>query len=313
MNQLRLSLRQLQIFLAVVEHGSTSAAADNIALSQSATSAALNELERILAMRLFDRVSKRLLINDNGRTLLPQALALLDAASNIERWAEAEQLPSGGLRIGASTTIGNYLLPNILADFRQALPVSAQAKWQAQVTIENTAAITQKLVNFELDIGLIEGYCHEPELIVSPWLEDELVIVSANNDPILADSLALPENQAQLIPLQALRQAVWLLRELGSGTREAINQALLPHLHHLQEGIRFGNSEAIKYATMNGLGISCLSRFVVADMLETGKLVILPTVLPKFTRRFYIVMHKQKKPSHGLTRLLQHLERLGAG
>ena len=105
-----------------------------------------------------------------------------------------------------------------------------------------------------------------------------------------------------------MREAVWLLREPGSGTREIINQALLPYLHHLQHGIEFSNSEAIKCATMNGLGISCLSRFVVADALETGKLVIVPTVLPKFTRRFYIVIHKQKKLTQGLSRLLQHFE-----
>ena len=308
MRSLRLSIRQLQIFIAIVEERSTSAAADALALSQSATSAALNELERLLGMTLFDRVSKRLLINDNGRTLLPQAQALLDAADSIERWADNQHLQSGGLRIGASTTIGNYLLPPILADFRQALPAEARLNWQAQVTIENTAAITQKLVNFELDIGLIEGYCHEPELTVTPWLEDELLIVSAQNDPIL-ETLAA-DNKSGQIQLDALRVAVWLLRELGSGTREIINQALLPYLHHLQHGIEFSNSEAIKYATMNGLGISCLSRFVVADMLEMGKLVILPTVLPKFTRRFYIVTHKQKKLTSGMLRLLQHLEKV---
>lgn len=308
MSQLHLSMRQLQIFVAIVEYRSTSSAAETLALSQSATSAALNELERLLGMNLFDRVSKRLMINDNGRSLLPQALALLDAAESIERWAENQHLQSGGLRIGASTTIGNYLLPRILADFRRGLPADAQASWQAQVTIENTAAITQKLVNFELDIGLIEGYCHEQELKVIPWLEDELVIVSAQNDPILVNRP--PGDPDGRIQLDALREAVWLLREHGSGTHEIINQALLPYLHHLQHGIEFSTSEAIKYATMHGLGISCLSRFVVADMLEMGKLVLLPTVLPKFTRNFYIVMHKQKRLTHGLERLLQHLETL---
>lgn len=308
MAPLRLSLRQLRIFVAIVEHHSTGAAAEAIALSQSATSAALNELERVLGMNLFDRTSKRLLINDNGRTLLPQAMALLDAANSIERWAENPLLLSGGLRIGASTSIGNYLLPHILADFRRSLPTQVQANWQAQVTIENTSAIIQKLVSFELDIGLIEGYCHESALMVMPWLEDELVIVAAHDDPILASLPA--DGPRSPIGLAALRQAVWLLRESGSGTREIIDQALLPYLHHLQHGIEFGNSEAIKYATVNGLGISCLSRFVVADMLESGKLVVLPTVLPKFIRRFYIVMHKQKKLTEGLSRLLQHLEKL---
>ncbi len=300
MSQLKLSLRQLQIFVAVVEHGSTSAAADAIALSQSATSAALNELERALGMSLFDRVSKRLLLNHNGRTLLPQALSLLDAAISIERWAADEQLQTGGLRIGASTTIGNYLLPDMLASFRATLPVAVQEHWQAQVMIENTAAISQKLVNFELDVGLIEGYCHESELLVHPWLEDELVVVAAVNSPLV--------QQNQVVSLDALREAVWLLRESGSGTRENINEALLPHLHHLQRGIEFGDSEAIKRATARGLGISCLSRFVVVDMLADQKLCVVPTPLPKFTRRFYIVLHKQKKITRGLNRLLEFLQ-----
>lgn len=301
MSQLRLSLRQLQIFISVVEYGSTSAAAEAIALSQSATSAALNELERTLGMSLFDRVSKRLLINHNGRTLLPQALALLDAANGIERWAQDEQLQTGGLRIGASTTIGNYLLPDVLAKFRATLPEDSQAGWQAQVVIENTAAISQKLVNFELDIAIIEGYCHDSELLAQPWMEDELVVVAAPHDPLI---LAMGQ---QCVTLEALQQAVWLLREPGSGTRENINEALLPHLHHLRHGIEFGDSEAIKRATANGLGITCLSKFVVVDMLESGKLVELPTMLPKFTRRFYIVLHRHKKLTKGLSRLLDFL------
>ncbi|MDA8224560.1 MAG: LysR family transcriptional regulator [Betaproteobacteria bacterium] len=304
MSQLRLSLRQLQIFIAVVEHGSTSAAAEAIALSQSATSAALNELERTLGMSLFDRVSKRLLINHNGRTLLPQALSLLDAASGIERWAEDEQLQTDGLRIGASTTIGNYLLPDILAKFRATLPERIQPGWQAQVIIENTAAISQKLVNFELDIGLIEGYCHESELMVRPWLEDELVVVAAPHDPVM------PKADESCVSIDTLRHAVWLLREPGSGTRENINEALLPYLHHLQRGVEFGDSEAIKRATAKGLGISCLSRFVVSDMLEDGRLSLVPTPLPKFTRRFYIVLHKQKKLTRGLSRMLDYFQQI---
>jgi DNA-binding transcriptional LysR family regulator len=304
MSHLRVNLRQLQIFVAIVAHGSTSSAADTIALSQSATSAALNELERVLGMSLFDRVSKRLLINHNGRSLLPQALALLDAAKGIERWAEDVQLQTGGLRIGASTTIGNYLLPDMLAQFRATLPLAVQSQWKAQVIIENTATICQKLEDFDLDIGLIEGYCHGAELLVQPWLEDELVVVAAANSPIL------PKPPETDVSLDSLRDAVWLSRETGSGTRENINEALLPFLHHLKRGVEFGDSEAIKRATANGLGISCLSRFVVADMLADGKLVVVPTTLPKFSRRYSIVLHQQKNLTPGLNTLLKFLERV---
>src|SRR5882672_6325283 len=108
MDVLRLTLRQLQIFVAVAGSGSTTAAAGEIALSQSATSSAVNELERLLSLRLFDRAGKRLLLNDNGRALLPQAQALLDGASNIERMAHDAGPQLQALRIGTSTTIGSY-------------------------------------------------------------------------------------------------------------------------------------------------------------------------------------------------------------
>src|SRR5215468_12612050 len=109
-NPVRLTLRQLQIFGAVAESGSTSAAAETLALSQSATSAAVNELERLLELKLFDRVGKRLLLNDNGRALLPRGLNVLDGARSIELWARDRSSQVGILRVGASTTIGNYLL-----------------------------------------------------------------------------------------------------------------------------------------------------------------------------------------------------------
>ena len=306
MNALRVTLRQLQIFRVVAESGSTAAAAAAISLSQSATSAAINELERTLELQLFDRIGKRLQLNDNGRALLPQTLALLDAAGWIERWALDRESHIGTLRIGASTTIGNYLLPAILAGFRSSLSATAQQNWQVQVTIANTATVARSVAAFELDLGLIEGPCHEPELTVQAWLEDELVVVAGANDPIL------PRGRRGRISLAALSKATWLLREEGSGTREIINQLLIPHLHHLRPGIQFGNPEAIKRAAASGLGISCLSRSVVADLLRTGALVEARTELPPLSRHFYIVMHEQKKRTRGLELLLRYLEQRAA-
>jgi DNA-binding transcriptional LysR family regulator len=298
----RLTLRQLQIFRCVAESGSTAAAASAVSLSQSATSAAINELERLLELQLFDRIGKRLQLNDNGRALLPQALALLDGAGWVERWALDRESHMGTLRIGASTTIGNYLLPAVLAGFRASLPERARPNWHVQVAIANTSVIASRVAAFELDLGLIEGPCHEPDLTVQPWLEDELVVVAAANDPIV------PQGKRKKISLATLGKATWLLREEGSGTRENINQLLIPYLHHLRPGIEFGNPEAIKRAAASGLGITCLSRFVVHDLLESGVLVAPPTELPRLTRRFYIVMHERKKRTRGLDLLIRHLE-----
>jgi DNA-binding transcriptional LysR family regulator len=299
---LRLTLRQLQIFRVVAESGSTAAAASSISLSQSATSAAIIELERLLELQLFDRVGKRLQLNDNGRALLPHALGLLDGADWVERWALDREAQIGTLRIGASTTIGNYLLPGVLAAFRDSLPMPARSGLQVQVTIANTTAITGQVAAFELDLGLIEGPCHEPALTVQPWLEDELLVVTAAGDPIL------PRARRRPLSLDALRQATWLLREAGSGTREIINQLLTPHLHQLRPGIEFGNSEAIKRAAASRLGITCLSRYVVQDFLKLGLLVAPATALPPLSRRFNLVVHEQKKRTRGLDLLIAHLQ-----
>jgi len=298
----RLTLRQLQIFQEVADLGSTVAAATELGLSQSAASAAIIELERLLEVPLFDRVGKRLQLNENGRAVLPQALALLDGAGGLERWARDRDSQIGVLRLGASTTIGNYLLPGILAAFQNTLARPPQGALQVQVVIANTAAITAQVAAFELDLGLIEGPCHEPQLTVQPWLEDELLLVAAAHDPIVL--------RAQPVTLAMLRQATWLLRESGSGTRETIDQLLTPHLHQLRAGIEFGNSEAIKRAAASGLGISCLSRYVVEDFLASGLLVAPASELPRLTRRFHLVTHALKWRTRGLERLIAYLTQM---
>jgi DNA-binding transcriptional LysR family regulator len=264
---MRISLRQLQIFCVVAEAGTTASAAAALSVSQSATSAAINELERLLDLPVFDRVGKRLKLNDNGRALVPQALALLDGAQTIERWALDRESQVGTLRIGASTTIGNYLLPELLAGFRERLPESARRGLNLKITIANSAAIAAQVAGFELDVGLIEGPCHEPALTVQPWREDELLVVMAPTDPMAPKGPLLPRRRRTKISLQTLKDATWLLRETGSGTREIIDQLLIPHLQRLRAGMEFGTSEAIKRAVACGLGISCLSRCVVEDLL----------------------------------------------
>ncbi|ROR25206.1 DNA-binding transcriptional LysR family regulator [Comamonas sp. BIGb0124] len=303
---LHITLRQMQIFAAVARAGSTPAAAQDIGLSQSATSAALNELESSLGLPLFDRVGRRLRLNGHGQELLPRVLAVVDGARAIESWALDDAAGAGGLRIGASTTIGNYLLPGVLATFRRSLPPERQAQWNAHVSIANTQAIASQVAGFELDLGLIEGPCHEPELTVMPWLTDELVIVAGAGSRWHRKA---QDGGAGVLPLAELARATWLLREAGSGTRETIVQMLMPHVPQLHEGIQFANSEAIKQAVSAGLGITCLSRWVVADALASGRLVELATPLPPLARPLSLVLHRAKSMTPGLLRLVEHVRR----
>ncbi len=292
---MHITLRQLQIFTAVAVSGSTAAAAHSIALSQSATSAALKELESILKVELFDRAGKRLILNDSGRLLLPQARQMLDAARTIEQQFVDTDHPCAGLYIGASTTIGIYLLPRLLS-----LPSTHSTQGNPTIKIANSAAIATAVAHFTVDLGLIEGPCHEPDVITEPWLEDELVIVCAPNHPILQGQ---PQHK---VTLDDLQNAQWLLREAGSGTQEAVEQVLLPHLYQLRQAMQLSNSEAIKHATAAGLGLACLSRMIVARQLASGELIEVKTPLPRLSRRLFLIYHRNKTLSPQLNRFLQH-------
>lgn len=304
---MRLNLRQLQIFVAVVDTGSTTAAALRVALSQSATSGALKELEGLLGARLFDRVGKRLALNDTGRALLPQARALLMGAQDIELQFGVASGVSGGrdgaiasasrLRVGASTTIGNYLLPALMAGHLRV----AQAT-SFNVTIGNSAEIAAAVARFEVDFGLIEGPCHEAEVHVRPWREDELAIVCAPSHALVRDDLRAR------VGIKVLRQQRWLLREPGSGTREAVEDALLPHLHHWDHPMQVGSTEAIKQAAAEGLGLTCLSLCAVQDLLALRRLVPVNSTLPRLKRRLYLIHHRQKRFSASLQRFISHCE-----
>lgn len=289
---MHLTLRQWQVFVSIADAGTTAAAGTQLALSQSATSAALNELENQLASPLFDRIGRRLVLNAQGRALLDPARALLAAAVDLERLAGVGQIQAGAqplllLRLGASTTIGNYLLPTrvaaLLADNPQA---------QVDLRIGNSADVVAAVQRLEVDLGLIEGPCHESGLQVLPWQRDELVIVAAT-----APGTARME-------IDVLAQARWLLREPGSGTREAVEQALLPHLHHLARAMQLGSTEAIKQAAAAGLGLACLSRHAVADLLALGTLTVVNTPLPPMSRQLWLVRHPGKRVPPVLEALL---------
>ena len=299
---MRLTLRQLQIFVAIAQCGSTTAAGEKIALSQSAISAAIAELERAVKLRLFDRVGKRLQLNDHGRAMLPQAMALLNGVDHLEK--SYLNIAPSLIILGASPTIGNYLLPRLLADYwRLQGVVLGDASPPLQVIVANTADVAAKVAGFEVDIGLIEGPCHRPDIEVTPWLRDELLLVASPGHPVVLEA---NENQ---ITSERLAKTNWLLRERGSGTREALEHALLPHIPQLKSCIEFNNHEAIKQAAVQGLGIACLSPLVVADMLKTGQLVKLNTEFSGIPRRFSLLVHHQKQITPGMQNFINYASR----
>ena len=276
--RLRLNLRQLEVFVATARAGSTRAAAERVARSQSAASAALAELEVALEASLFDRVGRRLVLNENGRALLPGAIALLDHAAELQGLLVAEhRLP---LRVAASLTIGEYLLPERIARWKREHPQST-----VRLTIGNTSEVIQSVIDMDVDMGFIEGPQTHPQVRLERWLVDELVIVASPKHPLAG----------RVATIQQLADAIWILREPASGTRQAADAWLLEHLGMLRVDCELGSSEAIKRLAAAGTGLACVSRHAVTAELEQGTLVELHTRLPRSQRRLAIAVRRDRR------------------
>ncbi|MEG2224411.1 MAG: DNA-binding transcriptional regulator YeiE [Citrobacter sp.] len=289
---MHITLRQLEVFAEVLKSGSTTQASVMLALSQSAVSAALTDLEGQLGVQLFDRVGKRLVVNEHGRLLYPRALALLEQTTEIEQLFRKD---NGAIRVYASSTIGNYILPAMIARYREDFP-----DLPLELSVGNSQDVINAVLDFRVDIGLIEGPCHSTEIISEPWLEDELVVFAAPSSPLTKGP----------VTLEQLAASPWILRERGSGTRELVDYLLLSHLPRFQMAMELGNSEAIKHAVRHGLGISCLSRRVIAEQLQAGTLSEVTVPLPRLVRTLWRVHHRQKHISNAITRFLYYSDQV---
>lgn len=276
---MKLTLRQLEVFVAVARDQSVSRAADQLALSQSATSAALGELERQFDVQLFDRVGKRVRLNDFGAQLLPRAAEMIDRARELEAALQARDA-LGELHVGATLTIGNYLGTLIVSDFMQRHPQS-----KVTLDVQNTSTIIAKVAGFDLDLGLVEGRCQHPDLDVIPWGDDALEVFAAPHHPLTKKRRVTPAD---------LAAADWILREPGSGTRESFDLAAAGVLPVVKIKLELSHTEAIKRAVESGLGIGCISRLALREAFRRGSLVRLNVPFLKMDRQFLILVHKQK-------------------
>jgi DNA-binding transcriptional LysR family regulator len=286
---MRYTLRQLEVFLAVARHQSISRAGDELALSQSAVSGALADLERQFDVQLFDRIGKRLQLSALGLAVRARAQALHEQAGELEQ-ALSHSSDVGLLRVGATLTIGNYVTGPLLAQFAQRNPDA-----RVQLEVANTAEIARKVANYEIDIGLIEGELVHPELDVSAWRSDELVVFCAPTHPLARETTLTDDH---------LRSAVWIVREPGSGTRQAFERAMHGILVELRIVLELQHTEAIKGVVEQGMGLGCVSRLAVTDAIRLGKLHACQVPGRNFGRQFYFVLHKQKYRSVALERWL---------
>lgn len=287
---MKYSLRQLEVFLAAAHFQNITRAAHSLSMSQSAASSALKEFEHQLDTRLFDRIGKRLQLNELGRQVRAQAKSLMDQAHELEQ-ALTHDTDLGHLNVGATLTIGNYLAVGIMARYKAEQPAA-----RVSLDVHNTREIADNVLNFNLDIGLIEGEIQHPDLLVSPWRDDELVVFCAPNHR-LAQRNALTDDD--------LAEADWIVREPGSGTRQTFERAMHGLLPQLNLTLELQHTEAIKRAVEAGLGVGCLSRLTLADAFQRGSLIELPLPKRDMTRHFYFVLHREKFISAGIRRWQQ--------
>ncbi len=276
---LRITFRQIEVFIAVAKTENMTHAAEALYLTQSACSMALSTMENQLGGVLFDRHGKKLILNERGRTLFPKAVNIISQINELQDLMTGKKaaLLAGHLIVGASTTIGNYLLPKIIGNF-----VTARPQTRITLRIANTDQIIQQLLKFDIDVGMIEGGCYADEVAVLPWMKDELIIIAAPQHRLAKKRKITPED---------LHNARWILREPGSGTREKFEEAMSGKVNPFLE---LGHTEAIKQAVLEGVGISCLSKTTVAEALKNHQLVELKTPFLKLTRDFFIILHKEK-------------------
>lgn len=288
---MHITIRQLQVFLEVAAKGTVTHAAKTLHISQPAASMALSDLEKQLNEVLFDRQGNRLLLNDQGRMLLPMAQDVVARVHDIgDMFATRNRKLAGRLRIGASSTLGNYLIPQMLGEFVDEVPGA-----RLSLDVGNTEDIIQEILDFKVDVGFVEDICQHHDIESHSWREDRLAVFCAPHYPL-----------AQLTDLQPehLRQERWILRENGSGTRHVFENAIANVLENIDVFLELGHSEAIKRAVESGIGISCLSVITIEDALQRGTLVELPTPFLNLNRCFYRLVHKQKYRSALLQQFL---------
>lgn len=284
------SLKQLKVFQTITQHNTLTEASDALFLSKAAVSMALSELEKQIGHALFDRVNHRLILNQEGKKLLPLADELLNRANTIGHLFDDESQLTGLLKVGASDTIGNQVAPHLLSRFRKELKHTSQTLF-----ISNSALICQRLIDYELDIALIEGKTLHPDIISTQFSQDEMCVICSADNP-LADE--------DIVALSSLENSNWMLREAGSGSREFFLRVVAPRIEHWHEAFQLNTTESIINSVSAGIGYACLSKLAAHSAVHDGRVKTLNIPLD-MQRRFWLLVHKEKYQSPLLKRFIQ--------
>lgn len=279
-----MSIYQLQVFKTVAEKKSFSAAAQTLFISQPAVSMHIKSLEDHFGTRFFDRNTQQVTITEAGSILYQYASKILSLQEEAER--DISRLTGciqGQLSLGASFTLGEYIIPKILGSFKRQHP---QIRALLQVT--NTEQIVNLMLKQELDLGLVENHVDNPALYVKPFLQDELIVVLPSAHP-LAKQKFIPLDEFVALPL--------VLREQGSGTRKITEERLAEegvNLLALNVVMELGSTEAVKGAVEAGFGVTIISKWAVQKELKLCSLIQVRIKDVNLKRQFYLICNKNK-------------------
>ena len=288
-----ITLRQLEIFIAVAETAQVTKASKKLFVTQSAVSMALAELENQLGGSLFDRHGRSLLLNARGRFLLPLAKDITGQVSNIETiMSERNDKLDGRIEIVASTTLGNYILPYLIGAFKKVHP-----NVYVNLLVYNTRYAEKLVFDKEMDVGFVEGpLTGREEIQWRPWFEDELVVLCGPTDPLAHNEIFDIKND--------LKGKKWIMRESDSGTAATIRERFGKYMDDVHIVMEMGHPEAVKRAVESGSGITCLSALSICREAENGWLKGLKIEGLDMKRQLKIIQRKDTEISDALAEFL---------
>lgn len=277
---------RLHVFRTVARTLNFHRAAEVLHISQPAVSRHVRELEKLIGADVFDRSARQIQLTAAGKIVFRYAMQITELYGALEvELSELMEELHGGFRLGASTTIAQYLVPALLAKFRKEHP-----SIQVHLTSLNSHDVEQKQLEHEVDLGLIEGERRLGTLRYSPWLKDTLILVTRPGNPLMKSSR---------LKIQHLKQLPWVRREPGSGTADITRRALAARgvdAESLNVTVHLSSSEAIKRYLMNSDTFAFLSRHAVLSELSRGELIEVEVEKLLIRRQLWIVERVGETP-----------------
>lgn len=288
----------MRVFITVADKKNFSKAAKALNLTQPAVSFQIQTLEQYYQTMLFDRVNRHVKLTSAGELLLDYAVHMNNLQAELEK--NMQQLTGhvkGELLIGASTTIGEYILPYVVGSFKKEYP-------DVNVTIQimNTELIEGMVENKNFDLGIVEGPIKNEKLTTQEFLDDELMLTVPAGHPWA---------EKRRIKLEELSDYPFIIREPGSGSRFVFEQALIDaefDIENLDIVMELGNTTSIKSAILSGLGISVISKWAIKDLVRQGKVVPIAIEGMRMKRKFNIIKNDEKFHSEAASKFMDFLD-----